>query len=357
MTSFLLTGGAGFLGSTVALRLRSEWPDARITVLDNLRRRGSEGNIPRLRAAGVDFVHGDIRNPEDLAALPPADVLVECSAEPSVLAQYGASGPEYVVNTNLVGTFHCLEYAREHGAAVVFFSTSRVYPIETLNAADFVETDTRFEWTDDQDVAGLSSRGVSEELPLEGARSLYGATKLASELLLEEYRYACDVPYVVNRCGVIGGPWQMGKVDQGLVALWILRHLYGEGLDYIGFGGKGKQVRDVIHVDDVADLAVHQIERLADFDGGVFNVGGGPERSVSLRELTELCRSATGREIPMGSEPETRPADLRIYVSDCSKLYRATSWRPQRSLERTVRDTSEWARDHRAEVSHLLEGS
>ena len=115
-TRILVTGGAGFVGSTLALRARQAWPEASVTAFDNLRRRGSELNLPRLRDAGVAFVHGDIRNPADLAPLGrDLDLLLECSAEPSVLAGYDGD-PSYVVDTNLTGTIHCLELARKAGA-------------------------------------------------------------------------------------------------------------------------------------------------------------------------------------------------------------------------------------------------
>lgn len=352
MNSVLITGGAGFLGSSLALAVRRQWPGATVTALDNLRRRGSELNLPRLHEAGVRFVHGDIRNPEDLEDLPPAEFLLECSAEPSVLAGYG-SGPRYVLGTNLLGTINCLEYARRHGAKVVFFSTSRVYPIDALNSVRYVETDTRFAWTDGQDTPGVSSGGVTEDFPLRGARSLYGMTKLASEMLLEEYAYAYGLRYVVNRCGVLAGPWQMGRIDQGIIAFWVLRHLRGEPLDYIGFGARGKQVRDFLHVEDLARLVLDQIERFEAFEGEVFNVGGGLAHSVSLQELTEFCREATGNEVAIGRRQETRTADIRIYVSDCAKLFERTAWRPARTAKETVEDIARWLRGQESKLSAI----
>jgi CDP-paratose 2-epimerase len=121
----LITGGAGFVGSNLALMFRADQEDLRIIAFDNLKRRGSEHNIERLRTAGVEFIHGDIRAREDLLTLPRIDVLLECAAEPSVLAGV-QEPPDYVVNTNLFGTVNCLELARRDGADVMFLSTSRV---------------------------------------------------------------------------------------------------------------------------------------------------------------------------------------------------------------------------------------
>lgn len=235
----LITGGAGFVGSSLGLGLAQRYPDWKITALDNLKRRGSELNLPRLKQAGIEFIHGDVRNREDLdpVAMEP-DLILECSAEPSVLAGYASPG--YVLETNLVGTINCLELARQTQADFIFLSTSRVYPIAHLNALKFAETETRFQLLDEQILPGVSSQGISEEFPLDGVRSLYGSTKLASELLIAEYGDTYGMRTLINRCGVLTGPWQMGKVDQGVFALWMSAHYFQKLLKYIGYGGNGK---------------------------------------------------------------------------------------------------------------------
>ena len=140
---------------------------------------------------------------------------------------------------------------------------------------------------------------------------MYGATKLASELIIEEYPSMYGLSAVVNRCGVLSGPWQMGKVDQGFMVLWAARHLFGGQLGYTGFGGKGLQVRDVLHVDDLYHLVRLQLDDLPRYDGALFNVGGGRERSVSLLELTTMCRERSGREFELGIRAETAPPTFR----------------------------------------------
>lgn len=342
----LVTGGAGFVGSTLALRARDAWPDAAVVAFDNLRRRGSELNLPRLRDAGVSFVHGDIRTPADLAPLgQDLDLLLECSAEPSVLAGYDGD-PSYVVDTNLTGTVHCLDLARRSGAAVIFLSTSRVYPVAALNAIRTHETVTRFEIAPDQDVPGVTPDGISEDFPLAGTRSIYGATKLASELLIAEYREAFGLRAIVDRCGVIAGPWQMGKVDQGVFSLWMARHLAGGTLTYNGWGGQGLQVRDLLHVDDLADLVVTQVTALDELDGATFNVGGGRACSLSLLETTALCEAITGRTITVTPVSETRVADIKLYVTDNARVTAATGWAPRRTAEQILRDLHDWLVAH-----------
>jgi CDP-paratose 2-epimerase len=349
----LITGGAGFVGSNLAISLAHRNPDWEIVALDNLHRRGSELNPPRLERAGVRFVQGDVREPEDLAGLGTVSALVECSAEPSALS--GVDGDtSFVFQTNLIGAYNCLEVARRDGAFMLFLSTSRVYPVGPLNGLSYGEGATRFELAADQATPGASAAGISEDFPLAGARTLYGTTKLAAEMLIEEYREMFGLRAAVDRCGVIAGPWQMGKVDQGVFAHWLLSHRFGLPLAYIGHGGKGKQVRDLLHVDDLADLVDEQLGHPERWDGQVVNVGGGRENSLSLVETTALCRELTGNEVPISGEPDERPGDVPIYISDCTRLFERTTWRPRRSPRQTLVDLDEWIDGHASELQRSL---
>ncbi len=352
-TKILITGGAGFVGSSLALAWKQEFPETHIEVLDNLKRRGSELNLPRLQESGILFRHGDIRNLEDLEAVGDMELLIECSAEPSVLAGYGGASA-YVVNTNLMGTVNCLELARKHQADVVFLSTSRVYPLKSIGQLEYEEAPTRLALSSNNSFPGVSSQGFSEQFPLEGARSLYGATKLASELLLTEYIEMYGLRAVINRCGVLTGPWQMGKVDQGVIVLWMARHFFQKPLSYIGYGGTGKQVRDLLHVADLYDLLKIQCEQLDQHNGVVYNVGGGLEGSLSLQELTTHCERITGHHISIDSQPETRHGDIPYYVSDCQKIREATGWRPQRSVEMTLQEIADWIAEQALVLENIL---
>jgi CDP-paratose 2-epimerase len=354
MSRVLITGGAGFVGSNLAVSLAARHPEWDVLALDNLYRRGSELNLPRLEEAGVEFVKGDVREPGDLARLPRIATLIECSAEPSVMS--GTDGDtSYLVHTNLTGAYNCLELARRDGAFVVFLSTSRVYPVEPQLGLDLVEAPTRFELADEQPVPGASADGISEAFPLEGARTLYGATKLAAELLIEEYRAGQGVPAVVDRCGVIAGPWQMGKVDQGVFTHWMLAHHFERPLTYIGFGGEGKQVRDLLHVEDLVDLVERQLLDPVAWDGRTVNVGGGRECSLSLRETTAICRELTGNEVPIEPVAATRAGDVPIYISDCGRLFGLDDWRPRRSAERVLADIHAWVAADEERIAAALD--
>jgi CDP-paratose 2-epimerase len=350
----LITGGAGFVGSNLAVSLATRHPDWEVLVLDNLYRRGSRLNLPRLEEAGVEFVEGDVREPGDLARLPRIDAMIECSAEPSVMS--GVDGDTgYLVHTNLTGAYNCLELARRDEAFMVFLSTSRVYPVEPQLRIALEEAPTRFEIAAEQELPGISPAGLSESFPLTGARTLYGATKLAAELLIEEYRSGLGVPAVIDRCGVIAGPWQMGKVDQGVFTHWMLAHRFENPLTYIGFGGEGKQVRDLLHVEDLVDLVERQLLDPGAWDGRTVNVGGGRQCSLSLRETTEICRRLTGNEVPIEPVLETRQGDVPVYLSDCGELFALDEWRPRRSAEQVLADINDWIAADEERIASALD--
>ena len=351
----LITGGAGFVGSHLALSFKREKPDSAVIALDNLKRQGSELALRRLAEGGVEFRHGDVRNPEDLAETGGLDLLVECSAEPSVQAGlYG--GERYLINTNLVGAINCLDHARRHDAAVIFLSTSRIYPIAPLRALPLVPTETRFVIPAADAGPGWSACGITENFPLNGSRSLYGATKLCAELIISEYVALYGLRAVINRCGVLAGPWQMGKVDQGFVVLWAARHLFGGALSYNGFGGAGLQVRDVLHVEDLClcRLIHKQVAGITSYSGKIYNVGGGADCSVSLVELTEACVRRTGQNLVIASQPQTNPVDVPYYVTDNTAVTAATGWRPGLSIAAILDDIFGWLDEHREEVEGIL---
>jgi CDP-paratose 2-epimerase len=358
----LVTGGAGFVGSNLALGLARERPQCEVVALDSLARRGSELAPERLERGGVRFMRGDVRKPTDLAAVGAVDCIIDCAAEPSVQAGYARAGPgsggsgaateaRIVVDSNLGGTVNCLELARAHAAGLIFLSTSRVYSIESLRSLPLEKQGERLALPENASGPGWSRHGIAPDFPTDSPRSLYGTTKLCSELLALEYASMYGLPIVVNRCGVIAGPWQLGRVDQGFVALWAARHLFGGSLSYLGFGGHGHQVRDVLHIDDLYDLVTLQLDDLRAHAGSLYCVGGGPERSTSLRELSAACAARTGHRLEIPGRPETHPADVPWFVSDDREARSRLAWAPRRSLDTLLDDVFEWLGAH----AHTLE--
>jgi len=351
----LITGGAGFVGGALAKFFRRDAASTSVVVLDNLRRRGSEWNLDGLRSQGVTFVHGDIRNPADLEALGGTfDVLIEASAEPSVHAGL-AESPRYVLDTNLVGALNCLEFARTRCGGFVFLSSSRVYSIEPLTQLPVAELSTRFEFQNDGcNIPGVSCHGISEGFSCKTHRSYYGGSKLAAELLCQEYAAHAGLPIVINRCGVIAGPGQFGKTDQGVFTLWVARHYFGRSLKYTGFGGKGFQVRDLLHPDDLCNLVGRQLQSWNVVSGRTFNVGGGRPGSVSLQEFTGLCQEATGRKVTISEDPATSPVDIPWYVTDHAQVTTRLNWSPLRSPKQIVNDITEWIRANESSLASIL---
>jgi CDP-paratose 2-epimerase len=350
--SLLITGGAGFIGSNLAVSFKRKYPKLKVIALDNLKRRGSELNLLRLKENGVCFIHGDIRNPEDLVFNFDVDLMIECSAEPSVMA--GLDNPGYIINTNLNGTVNCLEACRRYKADIIFLSTSRIYPYRAINKIKTTEKDTRFEWKESQNIPGYSLKGINENFTTCGAKTLYGATKLSSELLLQEYIANYGIKGMINRCGVIAGPWQFGKVDQGVFTHWMLAHYFKKPLKYIGFGGKGKQVRDLLHIDDLCRLIDLQVNSLAKINGRIYNVGGGRRISLSLLEATNLCRKITGNKINIGKELKNRPGDIAVYLADNRSVNKDLNWQPQKSVNIILKDIFNWIHDNEKSVKSLL---
>ena len=352
----LIAGGAGFVGSNLAISLKQRYKQYEVSVLDNLSRQGSQLNVARLQQQGIAFHRLDTRFAGPMQKLGHFDVIIDAAAEPSVLAGLD-SGLDYLVRTNFNGTVNLLNLARRSGAAFLFLSTSRVYPYNNLSGLLLQDEGDTFSLGKLQPVAGVSQSGVSEAFPITGPRTLYGATKLSSELMVQEYHTAFGLKTVINRCGVIAGPWQMGKVDQGVAALWLARHYWKRPLKYIGFGGRGLQVRDMLHIDDLFRLVDYQIHHPDVVNGETYNAGGGPQSSASLQQLTEICRSLTGNVVPIAASAEHRPGDIPWYITDNSRVMAATGWKPEKGVREIMTDMLRWIRENEDVLKPVLDGS
>ncbi|MCA9125599.1 MAG: NAD-dependent epimerase/dehydratase family protein [Planctomycetales bacterium] len=351
--NLLITGGCGFIGSHLSLAARRRgWAT---WAADNFSRLGSRFNIERMQQAGVTIVDARVQHLPDFQELPPMDTIVIAAAEPSVLSGI-ANSPTQAIDTNLMGAANGLELARRWNADVVFLSSSRVYSISQLRSLPRSDTPTRFEWSECGSVAGFSSQGIAEAFSTKAPVSIYGATKLAAETLIAEYRHTYGIRAVVNRCGLVSGPWQMGRSDQGVIALWVASHLFGRDLGYTGFDGSGRQVRDVLHIDDLCELLIEQVESPENWDGCTLNVGGGYERAISLLELTKLCEQVTHRKLAIGNRTETSVVDIPIYITDNRQVTSRSSWRPRKNVEDTVVDLAAWLQSVPEALKKILQG-
>jgi CDP-paratose 2-epimerase len=327
-----ITGICGFVGSAVARRLREILPDSDLFGVDNLSRAGSEMNR-RLAAYGIRCWHGDIRSASDLESLPPADWVIDAAALPSVLAGVdNRSSSRQLVEHNLFGTVNILEYCRRSSAGFILLSTSRVYAIRPLSELPLEIDGKRFVPRFSKiEVAGISSAGVSEEFSTAAPVSLYGATKLASEALALEYGDTFGIPVWINRCGVLAGAGQFGTAEQGIFSFWLHAWRSRRSLRYIGFGGKGLQVRDAFHPEDLAELILRQVRNPETKPDRICNVGGGIDYSMSLLELSEWCTERFGPHEVI-SDVKDRRFDIPWLVLDSTRARSVWNWNPRRSL-------------------------
>jgi CDP-paratose 2-epimerase len=348
----LITGAAGFVGTSLASALRAAIPAVDLIGIDNLSRPGSEANRSALRTLGVRLIHGDLRLASDVEALPTVDWVIDAAANPSVLAGIdGRATSRQLVEHNLGGTLHLLEYCRQQRAGLILLSTSRVYSIRALAALPVTPEKGAFRWNASApaaSVSGASEHGIREDFSTEAPVSLYGATKLASETLALEYGEAFGFPVWINRCGVLAGAGQFGRADQGIFAYWINRHLRRRPLRYIGFGGHGFQVRDCLHPADLAQLVHLQLTSSTDAPSTasrVFHVSGGLASGRSLRQLTAWCDDRFGPHT-VTEDPAPRPYDLPWIVLDARRAESRWRWRPTRGPEQIFQEIAEHAERH-----------
>lgn len=375
----LITGGCGFVGSCLAKFFLSQNKDRtsslgksktsnsyRVTLVDNLMRSGSQTNQAPLGSLGAEVLVGDLRDRAWVETLPKCDWVIDCAANPSVLAGLedlspNQSSSQLLVDHNLGGTVHLLEYCKKHSAGMVLVSSSRVYSIEQLCKIPFDLHDAKLsiDWDTveaSKTIAGVSRRGINENFSIEPPLSLYGTTKLASEWLAKEYSKAFGFRLWINRCGILAGAGQFGKADQGIIPYWMHRYLYGHRLAFIGLHGTGAQVRDCMHPEDLARLIELQIHSRPSDKPTTVNVSGGMDSAFSLMELHRWCEerwgkkpsgkgsSGTGPNLERVEQP--RPYDAPWIVLDSELAQKTWGWIPQRNRSLIWQEIAEHAEDN-----------
>jgi CDP-paratose 2-epimerase len=328
----LITGIAGFVGSRLAAALKERLDSVQIAGIDNLLRQGSEGNRTALARMGVNFAHGDVRSRSDVDSLESCDWIIDAAANPSVLAGVdGRSSARQLAEHNLLGTLNILEYCRERKAGLILLSSSRVYSVRDLAGLPMRQDGNRFVLDATSKLpTGVSGAGITESFPVRQPISLYGATKLSSEIMAIEYGLTYDFPVWINRCGVLAGAGQFGTAEQGIFSYWLHAYAARAPLRYIGFGGRGLQVRDAFHPADLADLIFQQLGRKAP-SNPIFNAGGGASNAMSLAELSAWCAERFGPHDPV-SDDRPRPFDIPWLIMDSARTEAEFGWRPKHSL-------------------------
>lgn len=338
----LITGIAGFVGSKLATGLKNFNQNLEIQGIDNFSRRGSDNNIFYLQKADIKLFHGDIRLQSDIDTLPFANWVIDCAANPSVLAGLDSQvSSRQLIENNLHGTINLLEYCKRHKAGLILLSTSRVYSAELLANIEVEPVNERYQ-IKKAEMDGFSDLGISERFPTIPPISLYGASKLASEQLSLEYGNSFDFPVWINRCGVLAGAGQFGKADQGIFSYWIHSFKERKPLKYFGFGGTGYQVRDALHPNDLIPLLIRQICEPNWEAPKIVNLGGGIENSLSLRELSNWCKNRF-KANRVESTIEERPMDAPWIVLDSSVAQNAWNWRPKIGITEIIEEIADHA--------------
>ena len=223
-----------------------------------------------------------------------------------------------------------MEKSKEDNSKIIFISSSRVYPIKISyeKFKKYKKFKKHFPY--------------SEKADFSDQKSIYGFTKYSSEKLIEEYNLSNNIKYIINRCGLISGPGQYGKVEQGLISLWMWRHLNKKSLTYLGHGGKGNQLRDVLFIEDFCKLILKQLKSYKLFENKLFCVGGGKRNVINLKELTEMCKTITNNKIKVFQKSKTSIYDIPYYVTSLKKIKKLCGWEPKVDLNKGLKEIYNW---------------
>ena len=262
--------------------------------------------------------------------------IIDCSADPAV--ENSKENTQSVFNNNLKTTLNILEKTRKDKSNIIFISSSRVYPI--------MESYKKFR--------SKFSSNFDENTNTNGVKSIYGFTKYASELLIKEYSYIFNIKFIINRFGIITGPLQFGKVEQGLVSLWLWRHLNNLKLNYIGFGGKGSQIRDILYIDDFSLLIKKQILGFEKNNNKLFCIGGGKKNSLTLGQLTEKCQEITSNYLKIGFYKKTSKYDIPIFISSNKQIKKNYNWSPKTNIDEILKYNLSWMKKNYKRIKRFF---
>ena len=333
--NILITGGCGFVGTNLSLYLKSK--KFNVYTLDNLSRKGSKFNYTVLKKKKIKNFRINIANYKKLKGLRKFDLIIDCCAEAAV--EVSRKKIDEVFNTNLIGTFNILKKAKRDKSKIIFLSSSRVNSIKNINKIIGNNSNLKKKLQ--------INKLIDDKFENSRPKSLYGFTKLASEMLIEEFNYAFGLKYIINRCGVISGPLQFGKQDQGFVSLWVIHHIMKKKLSYIGYGGHGNQVRDVLHIDDLCELIHKQIKIINKIYNKLYTVGGSKISYTSLKNLTKICQNITGNKISIDKKRSTSIYDIPYFITDNHKVSRVYKWRPKKNINKIVYDITTWINNNK----------
>lgn len=339
----LITGGLGFVGSNYARHLLSAGTS--VIVFDNFARgKGCQANLESLqlhpKARNLSVVNGDVSNARDVQdAAKGCDLILHAAAQVSVPGS--VLKPRLDFASNALGTFNVLEAARVSASdpAILYTSSNKVYGIPD---APLVERALRYDFVELRE-------GVDETFPVKGEEP-YGVSKAAGDLYLHAYAEQYGMKTLAFRCSCMFGPHQWGKEEQGWVAWFCIAAALGKPINIYG---DGKQVRDLLYVDDVMRAFDLALEKLKAVRGQAINLGGGKENVASLLETINYLESLAKRKMPL-SFKEWRPGDNKCYYTNCAKARDLLGWKPMVDWKRGVLNTLEWVQKNATEVMSVV---
>jgi len=344
----LVTGGAGLVGSHCAEFFALNNPKNKVIVLDNLMRSkifgydkaSVEFNWNYLKKfKNVERIKGDVRNDKDVARAigRGVDVLIHAAGQPGVPSSVRIPKEDFSINA--FGTLNVLEAVRKKSknTIVIYTSTNKVYG-ENVDKIPLKELEKRYVYD------GI--KGVSEEMSTDlSGHTPYGVSKLVGDLYIQEYSYIYKMKTAAFRMSCTYGVRQFGFEDQGWVAWFIIATLFNKPITIYG---NGKQVRDMLYVDDLVDAFNRFIN--SDLERGLFNIGGGPDNTISLLEFLDDLEALTGKS-PKINFADWRPSDQKVYISDTSKLEKALNWKIKTKVLDGIKKSAEWVKDNKAYFS------
>lgn len=328
----IVTGGCGFVGSNICEFLKKL--SFQVVSVDNLSKPYSKLNLKRLSNLDIKNYNIDVSNNNKFIKLNyKSDIIIDCCADPAV----ESSKKDILknINNNLITTYNVLEKAKKENSKLIFLSTSRIYPIKE-SCQKFISF-----------LKKKKKKLFNENSNVIGSKTIYGFTKLASEMLIKEYNYAFKINYIINRCGLITGPWQFGKVEQGLISLWLWKHLNkNNNLYYKGYNGSGNQIRDVLFINDLCELVYLQIKKFNKIRNQTFCVGGGIKNSVNLKQLTKICEEITKNKLKIKNDLNTSIYDMPFYITSLNKVKKYYNWLPKTDLRKGLHVILKWMKNN-----------
>ena len=333
--NIIVAGGCGFVGSNICIYLKKK--NYNVISIDNLSKSYCRLNYDRLKKHKIKNIKIDISNDVHLQKINfKADLVIDCAAEPAVEVSF--KNPQKVIKNNFITTLNLLNYVRKNNSNIIFLSSSRIYPIDVSYKI----------------FKSKKNQLYNEETLTSGIKTIYGFSKYASEMIIKEFSYLYGTKFIINRLGLTSGPWQFGKVEQGLVSLWLWKHFTKQKLKYIGFGGTGRQIRDVLDIDDLNELIYLQIKKIDKIYNQTFCVGGGNKSYFTLKNLTLYCEKITGNKIKISKSKKTSINDIPYYITSNKKLKKFYNWKPRFLITQTLEKVYYWMQINKKKIERFF---